>query len=111
MQITTSAGVTCVELDERIDASSAESVEKQLLAIVGDQPVRLLLDCSKLDYISSIGLRIFVVLAKRMAAVKGKYAFCAMSEKIRRVFSLVGFDSTVAIHPSREEALAALGKA
>jgi anti-sigma B factor antagonist len=101
-----SNGVTVLAISGRIDATVAELFKENLLAAIGDRPVRLLLDFGQVDFISSIGLRVLVVAAKRLAAVRGKLLFCCVEGPVREVFELAGFTSVAALFPSREAALA-----
>jgi anti-anti-sigma factor len=93
----------------RIDATTAELFKQALLGTVGDQPVRLVIDFAEVQFISSIGLRMLVVVAKRVVAVRGKLLFCGMNGPVRQVFDLAGFASVAPLLPSREAALASLG--
>jgi anti-anti-sigma factor len=102
-----SNGVTILAVSGRIDATVAELFNEKLLAAIGDRPLRLLLDFGQVEFISSIGLRILVVAAKRVAAVRGKLLFCGLEGPVREVFELAGFTSVAAIFPSREAALTA----
>jgi anti-anti-sigma factor len=111
MQITEvrSNGVLILELKGRLDTLTAEPAKERLLAAIGNQPVRLLLDCSQVTYISSTGLRVLMVLAKSVAAVQGKVVLCAPPQHVRMVFDLAGFSAVVPVLPTREAALTLLG--
>ena len=101
-----SNGITVLALSGRIDATVAEVFKEKILAAIGDKPLRLLLDFAKVEFISSIGLRVLVVAAKRLAAVRGKLLFCGLEGPVREVFELAGFTSVATVFPSREAALA-----
>jgi anti-sigma B factor antagonist len=49
------------------------------------------LDCSKLEYISSSGLRLFVSLRKEAAAKGGKVIIENINDEIKKVFMMTGF--------------------
>jgi anti-anti-sigma factor len=110
MQITEvqSNGVLILELNGRLDTLTAEAAKEKLLAIIGDQPVGLVVDCSGVKYVSSIGLRVLMVATKRVAALQGKFVLCALPHHLRMVFDLAGFSAVVPVLPTREEALAFL---
>jgi anti-anti-sigma factor len=101
-------GVTFLGLSGRIDAGSSESFKHKVLATIGDRSVRLVLDFAGVDFISSIGLRVLVIAAKRVAAVRGQLAFCGLQGPVREVFELAGFTSVATVFLNREAALAAL---
>jgi stage II sporulation protein AA (anti-sigma F factor antagonist) len=63
------------------------------------------------DYISSAGLRVFLVLAKRMRDLQGRLVLCAMTEPVRQVFQLAGFLPLFRVEPSQDAALSTLVQA
>src|SRR6476660_9298695 len=101
MQISESAenGVILLVPQGRIDGSTAEPFKQKLLATISDSPIRMVIDFAQVDFISSIGLRVLVVTAKRIAAVRGKMAFCNVNGSIREVFDLAGFTAVAALFP------------
>jgi anti-anti-sigma factor len=102
-----SNGVTILAVSGRIDATVAEAFKQKLLAAIGDKPVRLLLDFAQVEFISSIGLRVLVIAAKRVAAVRGQLLFCCLEGPVREVFELAGFTAVAKVYANREAALAA----
>ena len=58
--------VVVVSLDGRVDGSTAPDLEKHISDVVGRGNTQILLDCSNMDYISSAGLRVVLVGAKKM---------------------------------------------
>ncbi|MCP4375908.1 MAG: STAS domain-containing protein [bacterium] len=74
----------------RLDSISSPEFERILLAKITDQS-RLIVDFSKLDYISSAGLRVILVGAKRIDSVNGKILLCGMKEVIKEIFEVSGF--------------------
>jgi len=107
MDISESAdgGVVTLQLRGRFDAGTADGVKKRLLAGVSGQGVRLVIDFAQVVYISSIGLRVLLEVAKRVAVVKGRLVLCAMVSHVRQVFDLAGFASLIPICATHEEAL------
>jgi stage II sporulation protein AA (anti-sigma F factor antagonist) len=94
----------------RIDAATAEEFQKRLLAIIGDQPIRLALDCTEIRYISSIGLRALIVAAKKVAAVRGRLVVCAVPRHVQQIFDLAGIATVITILGTRQEAIDAIAK-
>jgi anti-anti-sigma factor len=92
----------------RIDSATGPAFEKDVLRQIDDGQRRLLLDFAELQYISSAGLRIVLLAAKRMKAAGGKLALCSLNPQIAEVFEISGFSRILDIHPSRDAALATL---
>src|SRR5262249_57701394 len=97
--------VTRVRLKGGFDGGTADAVKKQLLASVSRQPVRLVIDFAEVVYISSVGLRVLLEVAKRVTVVQGKLVLCAMVSHVRQVFDLAGFASLMPLCATHEEAL------
>ena len=91
----------------RLDGENAAEAERKLQSEIGDGS--LLIDFSQLDYISSAGLRVVLVVAKTLKK-KGRHLdLCSLSDSIMEVFSISGFDQIeqIKIHKDRATALAA----
>ena len=53
--------------------------------------LRLVVDFSGVEYISSAGLRVMLILAKRVREQRGALALCGLGDSVRHVFDLAGF--------------------
>ena len=100
--------IVILGLTGRLDAGSAGALEQQMLGLIDAGTQRLVVDARDLDYISSAGLRVLLVAAKRLRAVNGTVALAALKDHIKEVFDIAGFSSVFPIHPTPEAALAAL---
>lgn len=97
--------IVVVGLRGRMDSNTARVVEEKLLSLIDDGESRLVLDCAQLDYISSAGLRVLLMAAKRTTQAKGKMVLATMNDEVKQVFDLTGFSSIFQICGSREEAI------
>lgn len=80
-----------VYFEGRLDTSAAPQVEKKLQSLYDCTDHDIILDCTKLDYISSSGLRLFLSLLK-VAKPKGCHVFITgMNDALRQVFAMTGF--------------------
>jgi anti-anti-sigma factor len=111
MDLTTTriGAATVVAASGRIDSVTAKPFEERLLAVIQDAPTSLVVDFAGVDYISSAGLRVLLVAAKRSKAAQCSFALCALRPSVREVFDISGFGSIMAIHADRDGALAAAG--
>jgi anti-anti-sigma factor len=98
--------VKVIGLRGRLDASSYPAVEKQLQSLMDRGEERLVLDLSELTYISSLGLRAFIVVAKNIQRVNGRLALAGLNDHIYEIFKIARFTSIFSILPSCEEAVA-----
>jgi anti-anti-sigma factor len=99
-------GITVIAPAGRIDTTTSGPLEEAIRTTVDKGARDLVIDFAAVDYISSAGLRVFLVLAKRMRDLKGRLVLCGMPEPVRQVFHLAGFLPLFSVEPSRDNALA-----
>jgi anti-anti-sigma factor len=100
--------VVIVKLKGRLDSSAAPSAEAGFAAALSGESPHLAIDLTELDYISSAGLRVLLILAKTVQQMKGKIALFGLLANVREVFSVSGFDRIFAIEADRATAVAAV---
>lgn len=105
-----SGRTTIVELGGEVDSLSASDLEVRVLALFDKGVKDMLIDCTKLVYINSAGLRVFLLAAKQLAP-DGTLSFCGLAPNVRLVFETIGFDRILTIHPDRATALQAMSAA
>lgn len=101
--------VLVVSPEGQINSGNAAGIEADLLSHVEKGEHRFVLDMSNLNYISSAGLRVVLVLAKRLKQSAGALALCAMQPHVREVFDISGFLAILTVVDTRQEAVAKVG--
>lgn len=89
----------------RLDSANADSFESVVMDHVGKGVRRMIVDFSRLDFVSSSGSRVLLIVAQALKAEAGALVLCAMRDHIKEVFEVSGFSQIIAIRDSREEAL------
>jgi anti-anti-sigma factor len=97
-------GLAIALVEGRLDASSSIDAQKDLENILDAESSRLLIDLSGLDYISSAGLRVLLVIAKKMQQKGGKIVLAALTPNVKEVFEISGFSSIFKLFDSVDEA-------
>ena len=107
------ADVVVATADGRIDFAGAQELEAAIAsALVADSGVRgLVIDFSKVDYISSVGLRVLMMASRQMRARGARIATAALQPVVREIFEIARFQHVVEIFPTLRDALAALSPA
>src|SRR3954468_11740149 len=95
--------VSVVEVAGRIDSSSAPALGEQLTVSLEAPKARIVLDLSRLEYISSAGFRILLLAAKRADESGSRLVLCGVVGKVRQLFDLGGFLDLFTIVGAREE--------
>ena len=92
----------------RIDTFTSTEFEVALREQIADSKGQLVIDLNSVTYISSAGIRVFVILAKELAAQNRNYLLCSLSKPVHEVFTVTGIDKVVSIFETRDDALASL---
>jgi anti-sigma B factor antagonist len=91
-----------------LDANSSIQMDEGIRVQLEQGNTRLHIDCGGLNYISSAGLGVFISFLDEIRGQGGDIAFSGMSEKIYKVFELLGLHQVMTIKPTEEEATKAL---
>ena len=100
--------VMALALRGRLDATSSKAFEDRLLALIDAGESRLILDLEQLAYVSSVGLRVLILAAKRLKTTNGAIVVCSLQPTIQQVFEIAGFTTLFAVYGTRDDALAAV---
>lgn len=96
-----------VALSGRLDIMHCEQIEYKFNEVIDEKNEHyLLVDCSQLTFVSSAGLRLFIIALKKLNMKGGKMAFCALDAGTMKIFNISGYDKLFKIYPDRETALA-----
>jgi anti-anti-sigma factor len=109
LRIEALAEATCVMPEGRLDFDAAPGFQEALeraLGGAGKAPAALIIDGTGLEYVSSAGLRAFLLVARAAQRAGVAFALCSLQPAVREVFDLSGFSSIMAVHPDRATALA-----
>lgn len=106
MDIKTTADGTLatVAVAGTIDTRAAGDFEATLVKAVEGGAKRIVIDFARVDLITSAGIRVLVMFAKRLHGSGGGLALCALTPDVRRVFDIAGLASQFRIAATRDEA-------
>lgn len=98
-------GIATLSISGRLDAASAIEAEKEFGKTLDSGIDRLLVNLAELEYISSAGLRVLLVVAKRIQQKGGKVALVSLTSNVREVFDISGFSSIFKIFSLPDDSL------
>ncbi len=102
-------GTLIAKVEGRVDGANAREFEDALEAAISEDDRAVVMDFEALSYISSAGLRVILLTARTLRERDREFVVCSLSDPIREVFEISGFDKIIPVHVSRSEALAAIG--
>ncbi len=96
----TDRDVVILSADGGIDATNAEALVSDLGKLVDDGARKLIVDCSRLGFISSYGIAVLVRLHKKLAERGGDVKLAALESRVARLIELVGLERVFQIYPN-----------
>ncbi len=98
--------IAIISLEGRLDILTSEELQKTLDSLIDEQHYHhIIIECSNLSFISSAGLRLFMLALKKLNKVGGKIAFCAFNANNRKIFDITGYDKFFVIYDSLDSAI------
>ena len=86
-----------VTLQGRLDTTNAEQFRADIAPLMeGDKP-QISIDCTDMEYTSSQGLRMFLMLQKSVTARGGSLVMKNMRPQVKEFFDITGFSSIIRI--------------
>ena len=89
----------------RLDSNTCYQFERTILDVIEPDIAALVVDLCDLFYISSAGLRVLLLAARKSTAMDKKLVLCGLTSHVREVFEISGFLSILSICGSLDEAL------
>jgi len=102
------ASTLVVNLSGRLDGSSTPPIEASILEVLSNPPNAILLDLCELTYVASVGLRLILLIAKRLKQAGGKLVISGLQPGVAEVFVISGFQAMIPTFDTRNSALASI---
>jgi len=107
----TYADVVVVEPAGRIDYAAGVDFERAVAQLTDPSAgarAGLVFDMRRVEYMSSLGLRVLIIAAKALRSRGARIAVAHLQPVVAEIFAIARFDNIVEIHPTVSDALAAL---
>lgn len=95
--ITKEGAQTLAVLNGRLDTTNADQFQKDITPLMEDPAPDITVDCEGMEYTSSQGLRIFLMLQKTVTSKGGKMVLTKMRPQVKEVFDITGFSNIIKI--------------
>ena len=90
-------GITIITIEGRLDTVNAREFDLIIQPIQNDSTPNIIINCENFTYISSSGIRSFILLQKGVVKNKGLVVLEAMRPEIRKIFDMTGCSSLFCI--------------
>ncbi len=88
---------TFVVLTGRLDTTNAAQFQQDIEPLMSGENPDIEFDCTDMEYTSSQGLRMLLMLQKSVLARKGKMVMKNMKPQVKEVFDITGFSNIITI--------------
>lgn len=86
-----------VTLSGRLDTTNADQFQKDIEILMEGEKPDITLDCKDMEYTSSQGLRMFLMLQKSVNSRGGSLVMKDMKPQVKEVFDITGFSNIIKI--------------
>ena len=97
--------ISVLRLKGYLDAHTAPDLENALQKLIDEKRVKIVVNFKDLTYISSAGLGVFMGCIEQVREGQGDIKLTNMSQKIYRVFDLLGFPTLFEIREDESQAV------
>ena len=98
-------GVAVFHLEGHLDSTTSGILQAALMPSAQVADCRLAVDLSRVEYVSSAGLRIILMAAKQARANGGEIALFGLTNWVRETFEISGFTRIIAIVDTEADAI------
>lgn len=91
LQTTQQEGLSIITLEGFVDAHTAPQFESAVQTEMDAGRTKIVVDCAKLNYISSAGLGVFMSFIEELREVGGDIKICGLAPKVKHTFDILGF--------------------
>ncbi len=82
--------IAILNVEGSIDSKTAKEFENAALSAINSK-VQVIIDLTKVEFLSSAGLRVLLMIYRQIKAQSGKVVLVGVSEEIQEVMSNTGF--------------------
>ncbi len=91
IQTSVEDGLSIIVLEGFVDAHTAPQFENAIQSEIEAGRNRVIVNCEKLNYISSAGLGVFMSFIEEVREIGGDIKICGLTPKVKHTFEILGF--------------------
>ena len=100
-------GTTTLRISGRVDGSVSKLLEQRVQDIIS-RDEHVIVDLGAMSYVSSAGLRCFILLAKHARAKQKSLALVALQDEVAEIFEISGLLELFDVYGTVDDAVAAV---
>ena len=103
-------GITVVRVTGVVDSGNAKEFDSAVIRELDNGAALVAFDFAPCDYMSSAGIRILLLSAKRLLGTGGSMVITGLNAYMGRVFEIAGLGAILTIAPTLDDGIAVLAK-
>lgn len=107
IEIKKTGNIKIISLIGDLDGSSASKVRENLISHI-NRDSKFVFDMSQCEYISSVGLRVLLIVSKKLKSKGSKGVLAGLVEEVENVMEITGFDHMLSSYETIDEAINSL---
>ncbi len=100
-----SNGVIVVYLNGIVDGEASQLFEKRIIDRIALEEKYFVINLKNTEYITSAGLRSFMVIGKLLKIRRGRIALSCLNESVSEIFKMMNFENLFAVYKTESDAL------
>lgn len=104
VDINTNGNIVIISIEGSIDSKTAGELQSQIMGKVSESD-NVLLNLTEVDFVSSAGLRVLLMIYRQIKSKNGKVILVGVSQEITDVMSMTGFINFFEITDTIDNAL------
>jgi len=101
-------GIRLIKLNGTLDMNGTYSIEIEFVRQCAGENVQVIVDLSKVNYLSSIGIPMLINTAKSVTGQGGKMALLSPQQNVAEVLEITGIPQIIPVCTDLESATAAV---
>ena len=110
IQTSTQDGVTIIKLSGSLDGGTVNDAQEKIMPVLSATNMSMVLDLKDCGYVSSAGLRLLLMAAKQISSQGGTLVLAGLSDEIKDVMEMTGFNNFFKTFGDASAAIAAVRK-
>ena len=97
--------ICVIYIKDRITSANYHTLESFFMGLYEKGETNFLFNTSEMNYISSAGLRVFLIAKKLVNKKQGVICISGLNDSLKEIFDISGFSSFFTFFKSQDEAL------
>jgi anti-anti-sigma factor len=102
------AAFMIIHVKGELDSNTSGELDNTLKQLLDKGSRQFILELSEMDYVSSVGLRVFLAHLKKLKSDQGRMVLAGLNAEVQEIFDMAGFSSLFEITSDLEAARSVL---